>query len=524
MSTTLGLDLQAGCNIALDEMYGDWYRDPWAWVEFQWLSGNASKFDLKDLLKKADGEYSLAVPPGFHLTEVPKNRLGVRPAVIQDPLTRVLYATAVGSNLTKLHESLPDWVYGWRAREGVKNRAAKNRLEWANYLEGIPAKVGSLSGLQIDISSFFASVRAEVLTDTVFQRIGNTAAAGIIQDVLRQHDALVTRSGLPQRSFASAALAHVYLRPVDDALVSALSAGVVWATRWMDDISLMGAEERLYQAYLEIQDRIRQLGLEPNAAKTKLTTAAQLVTDLKHEGLKEVPIPKRVRWESSGAPTTVEDIGALERLEEAVLADPGPHTRTWLRATLTSLVQREMYGSWEKWLQAAKQIPHAADALGRYLRAFAEYAPEDETYEKCWGDLADWFGEYSASPWCSLDWVAAQYALIFPTNRITGPVEEVLTNWLAESSDAQKVAIAAQRLGASRPGDCRDILRARVDRVADPVLLRIMGISLLEAGADRTTVRAILKRDRRNAVVLAMFEDTSWKVPKVSLDFVANRS
>jgi len=203
----LGLDVAAGCKVAIDEMYGDWYRDPWGWPEFQWLSHNVGKVDVKTLLRKTSEGFGLVMPASFHLTEVPKNRLAVRPAVIQDSLSRLLYATAVASNLRQLQSDLPDWAYGWRTRDG--GQFEKNRKEWASYLESFPEATDDASGLHVDIASCFASFNVERLADLVHQRLKKTASAGVIADVIRSHDALTTRSGIPQRSFSSAALAHV---------------------------------------------------------------------------------------------------------------------------------------------------------------------------------------------------------------------------------------------------------------------------------------------------------------------------
>src|SRR2546430_11965218 len=98
----LGLDFAAGCRVAIDEMYGDWERDPWGWPEFSWLSRNLAHVDAKNLVRKDSEGYGLVTPAFFHLIQVPKNRLAVRPAVVQDPLSRLLYATAVASNLGRL--------------------------------------------------------------------------------------------------------------------------------------------------------------------------------------------------------------------------------------------------------------------------------------------------------------------------------------------------------------------------------------------------------------------------------------
>ncbi|PSK67452.1 hypothetical protein B0E53_00571 [Micromonospora sp. MH33] len=514
----LGLDLVKGCGLALAEMYGDWYRDPWAWPEYQWLQTSPAALPISEVLRKDDGVFVPRYPAFFHPAEVPKNRLAVRPAVLQDSLSRILYTTAVASNFGKLHRSLPDWVYGWRSRGS--GMPSKNRLEWASYLKSIPADpIENQHGLQIDISSFFASIRVENLSEMIFERIGKTASAGVIDSVIRQHDALATRSGIPQRSFASAALAHLYLGAVDDALEAASQSGLDLVTRWMDDITALGSESKLYSTYLDVQDRIRHLGMEPNAAKTKLMTAEETIKEVRFEGTRELAVPKSVIWAQSGAPTVVEDIPALQRVEEALLAHPDGFSRTWHRATLTALMTRDVFDNWEKWLGTAHKIPHAADSLGRYLRRCGEHDDENPAVEDFWTQLEDWLPAYCNSDWARVDWVCSQLALAFPVKRVTEPVREVLRGWLAESNDAQKVAIATQRLSSVAPVQCRDIIRGRLDRTSDPLLLRIFALGLLTAGAGRSVVRPILERDPRNLLVSLMLEDRAWRPPAVADDF-----
>jgi hypothetical protein len=78
------------------------------------------------------------------------------------------------------------------------------------------------------------------------------------------------------------------------------------------------------------------------------------------------------------------------------------------------------------------------------------------------------------------------------------------------------VRVAERR---ANPSSCRDIIRARVDHVRSPLLLRTMALSLLGANDDRGAFRAILRRDPRNLVLLAALDDQGWAPPAVSQDF-----
>jgi hypothetical protein len=126
----LGLDVIGGARLALLEMYGDWHRDPWGWPELTRLGKTTidAEADL-GVTAARRGEYHLRLRPHFHLVEVPKTRLGVRPAIVQDPLSRLAYLSAVHAGMSQLNSDLPEWVYGWRMREG---RSAAGRSEWAS--------------------------------------------------------------------------------------------------------------------------------------------------------------------------------------------------------------------------------------------------------------------------------------------------------------------------------------------------------------------------------------------------------
>src|SRR5207244_11258275 len=120
--------------------------------------------DAKNFVRKDSEGYGLVTPAFFHLIQVPKNRLAVRPAVVQDSLSRLLYATAVASNLGRLCGALPEWVFGWRPRGTAS--FAKNGAEWSSYVEHLAAAPqDDLAGLQVDIASCFASVTVERLAE-----------------------------------------------------------------------------------------------------------------------------------------------------------------------------------------------------------------------------------------------------------------------------------------------------------------------------------------------------------------------
>jgi hypothetical protein len=502
--------------MAAAERYGDWYRDPWDWPE---LAPEAvALYDAEEHLKltpNEGGEYHLGVEPHFHLIDVPKTRLGVRPAVVQDPASRLAYLSAVSAGLGKLHASLPSWVYGWRIRDG--SSLSSGSVEWHSYVETLPAPDSGGYGLLTDLTSFFASVRPERLRPVLYARLGNVAATHVISDVIEAHDSLSTRSGLPQRSFASAALAHAVLEPLDDALgAAAESGGVTSVRRWMDDMSAEGEEEALFVLLLDLQERARQVGLELNASKTHIAPVEKTAATLAIEGMRKIRVPVAQTGGQYDDQGFVPDLDLLLQLEGALLDNPTSVQRTVARAVLVSLTEHAKFEREAEWRAAARHLPHAADALSRYLRGAAQAGFVS------WADLGDWFRTYQGAAWGRLDWVSSQYATMFPADALPATVHGVLYDWLERSNNVQQIAIATQRLTAATPVVGRNLIRGRVDRVADPILLRILALGLVTAGDNRASVEAVLVRDSRNSLLLTRLNATDWKVPPVSKDFDAS--
>ena len=154
MVASLGLDLEQARQLSAMEIYGDWYRDPWGWPEVLTPTFIANiDAELHLGIDKKDAATSL--DPFFHRMEVPKSYLGVRPAVVQDPMSRLAYNAAVLKAVGKLHTDLQPWVFGWRLRDG---EVSKNKPEWSAYVESLPTEGAGGHGLVTDITSFFASI------------------------------------------------------------------------------------------------------------------------------------------------------------------------------------------------------------------------------------------------------------------------------------------------------------------------------------------------------------------------------
>lgn len=514
---SFGLDLQSARQLSAMELYGDWYRDPWGWPEVLTVDFVAN-LDAEAHLGIDKKSVSTSLDPFFHRMEVPKSYLGVRPAVVQDPISRFAYNAAVLNGAGTLHSDLQPWVYGWRLRDG---NVSKNKPEWAAYVESLPAIDDHCHGLVTDITSFFASIELGRLLEIVGAAAGKTIPREIIAVVVGAHSKMLGRSGLPQRSFASAILANSYLQPIDDALNAAIGTwDIVAVRRWMDDISAEGSEEALYGLLLDLQDRARQIGLELNSAKTHLTDASQTATDLRSETLNTIEVEFRKMKLSEYTNEEVNiavNADVLTGLEREILNNPDSFGRPVIRSVLHSLTKYAIFDNSAEWRRIAHRVPHVADNLGRYLRGSMDAAWFGSEVTDC----VDWFIQYVDSAWGRQNWVTSQFALAFDDN--TSPrVKEVLARWLESSTDLQQVAIAAERMSAMDQSYARYVMTSRADGTSDPLLLRIFALGLLRAKADRGTIAAVLYRDKRNALLAHYLETRNWEPPPVSGDFAGS--
>ncbi|MDL5159279.1 RNA-directed DNA polymerase [Actinomycetospora termitidis] len=430
---------------------------------------------------------------------------------MQDPLSRIAYLAATSASVDRLQEGLPEWVWGWRAR-GDRS-IGDNRDEWPRYLESLQKLQGSEFALSVDVTSCFASIDLGRLETILRSRLGSSTPTAVMLDVVQAHDGLTSRSGLPQRSFASAALAHLYLRPLDDTLESALGdPRVRQVSRWMDDITAVGSESRLYRLHIELEERCRQIGLNLNHAKSFLRPASTMNESLQLDELREIDVPFTLL--GGGAYGDLEywpDLDDLLKFEEEVLSGRLIHPSV-VRAVVATLEKMGEYGRVREWMAKAHTFPHLIDVLASYFRDFAEETDQapagaaHAVYEK-------WAESFLTSEWATLDWVASQVVLSLPVKYLGQFQRDLLRSWLESSENVQKVAIAGQRLGAYEPASCRDRIRRRVDRLNDPLLLRALAMALLGAGDDRDSVRAVLLRDARNALTIKYLESRNWQPP-----------
>jgi hypothetical protein len=190
------------------EMAGDWYRDPWGWPEFSFIVE-----DHLDLL-----ESHARTRQGTRRVvklDVPKENFGMRPAVVMEPLDRILYQGLVDASSKKLIGDLDRWVHGWRLKRKnvLPGVYSPNDREWTLYRDHLmTASIYCDFGLKSDIVSCFASIPVGRLCEEVERKAGRGDVTSRLNGMLVSFDNIPGRQGLPQRSIASAALANMYLQ------------------------------------------------------------------------------------------------------------------------------------------------------------------------------------------------------------------------------------------------------------------------------------------------------------------------
>jgi hypothetical protein len=81
------LDLERAVRNVEADVRGDWYRDPWGWREATWALKRSPEVYVQRL-------NSSGVAAAFPI-DVVKENFGTRPAMVMDPVDRVIYQAMV---------------------------------------------------------------------------------------------------------------------------------------------------------------------------------------------------------------------------------------------------------------------------------------------------------------------------------------------------------------------------------------------------------------------------------------------
>jgi hypothetical protein len=482
-------------NVHLDVL-GDWYRDPWGWAELDWLvPTHLDEYAVPRL--NAHGVKQTA------RLDVAKENFAVRPAVVLDPLDRLLYQALVDALSVRLIGSLSAWAYGWRldSASPKRGRYVSNEREWEAF-RGHLTRLGDYDtvALTTDIVSFFASIPPDTLSEQILAVGHNRPAERLVDMVLSWYR--MTGRGLPQRSAASASLAHMYLAPLDEIIdqfngmppSGAAQIPEGRSARWMDDIWIFGrSAASLREAQISIQSGMRDLGLEMNFGKTAVLygdALTEAVFELEHSAV-----------DGALADEDDPDVRPLESLVDRILFNPETADRTSIRFMATRMRKHELFDRVGDVAETVERMPQGADHLARLFR--------DSEH---WRDLQDWYTTYAKRWHGRLPWTVAQLGTMFPTGGEVGPDIVDFFKGILESTGVPLplLSVAAQRVAAWDPSEAKTLIRALAQDESRALAMRSLALAALHAGATRNNVRRMLQQNEENELVLAMLEDTNF--------------
>ena len=498
---------QAVENIRI-EIPGDWYQDPWGWPELGFMLQKKPELIAENL--NASGVQAVA------LLDVPKENWGTRPAVILDIADRLSYHALTDQLSVKLIGSMSPDVYGWRlpAVDPSPGIYSHNDKQWDGYRSHLSLLADLYPiALKSDLVSFFASIPVPLVQESIQDHCQKNEITKRLCDMVDGFGAIPDRSGLVQRSTASAVIANMYVEPLDDVLkhysnpIMVLFGSKVEHrsfARWMDDIWLFGYDAAAARhAQMDLQSVAQSLGLNLNYAKTDVLEGADVpeqAKEIEHSAVEDA---------LGGDPS---DFGPLEALIDKIILKPEKTSRTSIKFAATRMRKHNNRYRVQELISLAPRMPHAADA---WSRLFKDVFTNDS--------LQDWYLQYVESDWATHEWSIAHFGRIFPSGtKARKPLCDFFEKSIRDANTGiPLLAVASQRLGAWDSGEARDAFREGYRRSSTPHARRILALAALGAGEGRAKVKAWLSTDRENAPTLAMLESYGWNGPKVQQDFAS---
>jgi hypothetical protein len=500
------LDLGMAVTNVRSEFPGDWHQDPWGWPELGFMLKKQP--DL--IFSNCDARGTLQAA----LIDIPKENWGTRPAVVLDIADRLTYQALVDRVSLALIGSMTPNAFGWRL-PAVKPKAgiySRNDKQWDGYRGHMSSLAGWHSvALRTDLVSFFASIPIAELQDSIEHRAPSSAPTKRLCDMLTGFDAIPDRSGLPQRSMASAVLANMYVGPLDDVLMHhSTPMPVMWRSkvrhhsfaRWMDDMWLFGGDPAAARrAQMDLQAAAQTLGLNLNYAKTDVLEGpdvAQQALEIEHSAVDDA-IDNRA------------DFQPLEELIDRILTDPEKSNRSSVKFAARRMRLHGKRYRVDDLVAAASRMPHAADAWARLFKEVFTHR-----------SLQDWYLDYASSDWATHEWSVAHYGRMFPS---TGPrpvkaVREFFADAVRDANTTLPLlAVSCQRLGAWDAPEARAACSDAYRRTSTPQARRVLALTALAAGETRTKVKRWLGADKENAPTLAMLETYGFSGAKVQANF-----
>lgn len=482
------LDVPQAAKNVRDDVYGDWYQDPWGWPEIEWLGDNWHR--VVERLRTDATDWTVPI-------DVNKRGGGVRPGLVINPLDRVAFQSLVDELSVEAASHLPRWVYGWRlARQGrTKGKYEPNKEEWKVFSRGVANLCKRFQfTAHLDIDSFFRTVDTSQLLSQLGRRYRNAAVLDRLEAFLHAWHQSPNGSGIPQRSLASSVLAHAVLRPLDaflDRKSNGGSSNTFVASRWMDDIWLHSdSETDLRSTVSEIESILAEARLSLNSDKTAIflsTDAEQFVqlVDVYDEA-------------DTDANLTLTDLlDRTERIHEPPAFHIGLEVSKLLKSnTFTALAQISP--------DEFRQYSYAADRLAKAFRASGDWKRFTTTYVAL---ARTHVSEENLS--------VALWAEMFP-NRPEDDVRQVQTFFSEHLVDALQrvvVPLAAQRLVAWSSqfglGKLAEVDLSAVLAFDDVFRLRGVCLALLNVAAAKEKVISAI--DESDHVVAEFLEHINFE-------------
>jgi hypothetical protein len=490
---------QAATNLKHEE-YGDWHVDPWGWPEIQYLTtkGNDAlrEFCSSDTVNEVS------------LLDVPKESWGTRPAVVLTPIDRLVYQALVDSLSVDITGDLTPNAFGWRlpATDPKKGQYSHNNFQWELYRSHLESNAAVKPvTLKTDIVSCFASMSIDAVQAELDLRTPSNHISKRLLALLGQFGQTRSRSGLPQRSTASALIANMIMSRLDDVLEHHSSAipvmkhgGVQYHSfaRWMDDMWLFVDDAgQARRAQVELQRSAEEIGLYLNAAKTDVLEG--------FDALQEVDIIEHSAVDAALSKARP-DHGPLQELIERIIDSPEKTGRTSIRFAALRMASSGNRHRAQELAEQAKRMPHAADALAPlFKRVFLLES------------LEEWFLEYVEGDWAGFEWTISHYLRMFgaedsrPTDKLVDYMARLVEN---PSTSLPLLAAASQRLSVLRPATARTVMRAAARTANSAHVMRILSLAALNAGETKRTVNGWIRQHDSNRVIAEMLTARNAKV------------
>lgn len=276
----------------------------------------------------------------------------------------------------------------------------------------------------------------------------------------------------------------------------------------MDDIWVFGHDAgKLRVVQLELQDALRELGLEMNHAKTEVLEGDDVVSEVlqvQHSAIEDALLDENP------------DSQPLIELIEAIIGLDVKADRTSIKFATKRMREHKIFGQVDDLVEAAPTMPHGADALARLFRD-----------SRKWRELPHWYVDHANSPWGTIRWSIAQLGTAFPSKLPSGvthkdlePVRDFFVQVLDTEAPLPLVSLAAQRLAAWDKKESRSVLRAAASGSADPHIRRVLALAATSAGEERAVVRSMLNEFEENLPTLRMLEQRRFRVA-ANPDFAA---